>query len=125
MIEKDIKAVAKIINGVLYGTRWFNPMVETVGRYLEGKEYIENKASFKALCLNGIKSETSDETLVVYRPAEEKPEKRVFIDNNIGKIANVRIDNTLKSLERSKARMSSIIEKSYGYKKKKGVKVEQ
>ena len=73
MIEKHIKAIGKIINGVLYGTRWFNPMVETVGRYLEGKEYIENKASFKALCLNGIKSETSDETLVVYRPAEEKP----------------------------------------------------
>ena len=118
MSDKDIKAVAKIINGVLYGTRWFNPMVETVGRYLEGKEYIENKASFKALCVNGIKSEESDETLVVYRPAEEKPEKRVFIDNNIGKIANVRIDRTLNDLKKTKGNLLNIIKKSYGHKSK-------
>ena len=118
MIDKDIKAIGKIINGVLYGTRWFNPMVETVGRYLEGKEYITNKASFKALCVNGIKSEESDETLIVYRPTEEKPEKRVFIDDNIGKARNIRVDKTLSDLKEARGKVLNIIKKSYGYKSK-------
>lgn len=125
MVEKDIKAISKIINGVLYGTRWFTPMVETVGRYLEDKDYIESKTIFKNLCANNIKTEDSSEPIVVYRPMEETTEKLPYLDKYSGNISKNTVNKVLDDLEGAKIRMSSIIEKSYGYKKKKGEKIEQ
>ena len=125
MVAKDIKAISKIINGVLYGTRWFTPMVETVGRYLEDRDYIESKTIFKNLCANSIKTEDSSEPIVVYRPMEETTEKLPYLDKYSGNISKNISDKVLNDLEGAKTRMSSIIEKSYGYKKKKGEKIEQ
>ena len=125
MVEKDIKAISKIINGVLYGTRWFTPMVETIGRYLEDRDYIENKVTFKNLCANGAKTKDSSEPIVVYRPMEETPEKLPYLDKYSGNISENTVNKVLDDLKGAKTRMSSIIEKSYGYKKKKGEKIEQ
>ena len=118
MLDKDIKAIGKIINGVLYGTRWFNPMVETMSRYLENKKFINNKVDFKSLCVNGSKSVESDDTLVVYRPSEEKPGNRVFIDNNAGKYNNKAFRDAISDLKEAKGKMLKLVTKTYGYKRK-------
>jgi hypothetical protein len=118
MTEKDIKAISKIINGILYGTRFFNPMVETIGRYLERKGMIQSKVYFKNLCVNGTKSNESNETPVVYHVQEKNPETRVYFDNNAGKANNQSFERVLEELTPAKSKMLNIISKSYGHKQK-------
>tara|TARA_R100001594_G_scaffold56426_2_gene90283 strand:- start:2739 stop:3164 length:426 start_codon:yes stop_codon:yes gene_type:complete len=118
MTEKDIKAISKIINGILYGTRFFNPMAETIGRYLESKGMIQNKVDFKNLCVNGSKSDVNDDTLVVYRPPKEKPEKTVYIDEKGINYSSDSLNRALRDLKESKGKMLKIVTKTYGYKRK-------
>ena len=118
MTKSDVKAMSKIINGVLYGTYWFNPMVETVGRYLESKGIVKNKVDFKNMCINGSKSEENDDTLVIYRSTDKRPEKAVYIDKDGITHSSYSIYKALKDLKASQGRMLKIVTQTYGYKRK-------